>query len=83
MPVALDDARNDPYAPAGIYFTAGNQPVCKATTAADGTASCTGLMPLFQAITGVGYQAHFAGDSTFGPSSASGRLVVVGGLPLL
>lgn len=57
-----------------ITFTAGGQTICTATTDAGGNARCGALAGAIQVILGGGYQAAFAGDPAYRPSSATAGL---------
>lgn len=64
-----------------VTFKAGSTVICTATTAANGTAGCTGVVPLLQSILVLGrYTVTFAGDSQYKPSSATGTLLQLGSL---
>jgi len=77
-PTAKLEALN-PTAPLGgktLVFKAGSTTLCSATTAADGTAGCTGVVPLLQSILALGdYTATFAGDGQYTGSSDKGALI--------
>jgi hypothetical protein len=56
-----------------ILFSSGGRTVCSAVTNDSGTATCSGTAPL-SALFGGGYDASFAGDATYLPSSAHGTV---------
>jgi Bacterial Ig domain len=59
-----------------ITFAVGTQPLCTATTDATGQAGCTlSLAQTIQVLVAHGYDAAFAGDADFAPSSAHTGLV--------
>jgi len=59
-----------------IAFSVGAQPLCTATTDATGRAVCTLPQPATrQVLVAGGYDAAFAGDADFSPSSAHAGLV--------
>ena len=65
-----------------IAFSAGGKFVCAAVTDANGLASCGGLTQALAVVLSLGYKANFAGDAGWLASSATGNLLVVGGLKL-
>lgn len=58
-----------------ITFTAGGQTICTATTDAAGNARCGVLAGVIPVILRGGYQAAFAGDPAYKPSSATAGLL--------
>ncbi len=52
-------------------------PVCTAQTNASGVASCGSVLPGVVASLLSGYDASFAGDTSFAPASAHGTIAVV------
>lgn len=63
---------------ATLVFTAGTTPLCSAVTAPDGTASCDVLgvpASALQVVMSLGYTVVFAGNDTYGPSSAKAGLI--------
>ena len=64
-----------PIAGQTIVFTAGGATLCTATTDANGTASCNSLLALLTAVLNLGYNATFAGNGAYLPSSAHGKLI--------
>ena len=62
-----------------IKFTAAGHFVCTGTTNISGVAVCTGLLKgVVQSVLSLGYHASFGGDGVLMPSSAHGKLVVIG-----
>ncbi len=77
-PTAKLEALNPTVALAGkkITFRVGTSVICTATTAANGTAKCSGLVPLFQSVLALGrYTARFDGDTSYEAASATGALL--------
>lgn len=64
-----------PVSGATISFTAGSTRLCTAVTDSAGTASCNALTSALPIVLSLGYQAKFAGDATYLPSSASAGLI--------
>ncbi len=76
-PTAKLEALN-PTQPLGgklVKFTAAGTTVCTATTAANGTAGCSGALPLVQGTLAQGYTATFAGDAQYLGSSGQAGLL--------
>ena len=74
---ALDPV--EPLAGKQVTFKVGSTVLCSATSAADGSARCSGALPLLQSVLALGkYSASFAGDSRYKASSATGSLLTVG-----
>jgi hypothetical protein len=58
-----------------LTFVAGTTPVCTAATDATGTATCSNLSAFLRAALALGYNAVFAGDNTYAPSTGHGTLI--------
>lgn len=64
-----------------VSFSVGGSPVCVATTNANGVAACSGAVNQTLAVlVNLGYDAAFAGDGPYRPSTAHGPIIAVGGL---
>ncbi|GAB3865413.1 hypothetical protein GCM10028801_35860 [Nocardioides maradonensis] len=59
------------------FTTAGGAPICSATTDATGKAACGGVLTVIPITLGGSYQAKFAGDPAYAPSTATGSLALV------
>jgi hypothetical protein len=70
----LTDAAG-PVAGQMVVFTAGSTTICSAMTAANGTATCSGLASILSIALGAGYTATYAGSSVYAPSNARGSLI--------
>jgi hypothetical protein len=59
-----------------VFTTVKGQALCSATTNANGVASCHANVPLLVGLTTLlqGYNAAFAGNPSYGASSAHGRI---------
>jgi hypothetical protein len=64
-----------PIAGQTITFTAGSTALCTATTNAGGTASCNATVSLLSIVLSLGYTATYAGNSDYGPSTATASLI--------
>ncbi len=71
----LTTAIDTPLAGRTIRFRVGDTALCTAVTGADGSAGCTGIVPLVLAILHGGYTAHFYGQVPYSPSQGSGALL--------
>jgi hypothetical protein len=60
-----------------IVFSVRGRFVCVGTTNVDGTASCTGVVPLVRSVIGGGYDARFAGTSALAPAQSHGVLIAL------
>jgi hypothetical protein len=74
LSATLTDAAG-PVAGQAITFTAGSTALCTAVTNASGTASCNATVSLLSIVLSLGYTATFAGNSSFGPSTATASLI--------
>ncbi len=65
-----------PLAGKQVTFKAGSTLICTATTAADGSAGCNGVIALLQSVLVLGgYTATFAGDGLYTGSTDTGSLI--------
>lgn len=66
-----------------VVFRGGlGQELCRTYTDLDGYASCKSLVSAVQALTALDYSASFDGDALYLPSSDSGDIIKLLGLPL-
>jgi hypothetical protein len=64
-----------PVAGQTIVFTAGSTGLCTATTNANGTATCNATVSVLSIVLALGYTATYAGNSDYGPSTATAGLI--------
>ncbi|MFJ8039381.1 IPT/TIG domain-containing protein [Kitasatospora sp. NPDC096147] len=73
-----DTTTGRPVPGATIRFTVGSTAVCSGVTDANGTARCTGLVPVLTVLLHLGYTATYAGGPALEPASATAGLIRLG-----
>ncbi|MFB7945358.1 hypothetical protein ACFC6L_10590 [Kitasatospora phosalacinea] len=75
LSVVLTDATaHRPVPGVAVTFKVGSTAVCTATTRADGTAACSGLVPVVSVLLGLGCTAAYSSSPSLEPTAAAGLL---------